>query len=124
MSHKPVLQPEQICDLLNYVLCRPIRGRRDTIVVECISPFIVRTWSYSEQFPVEQWCDRELINWRIIPDNRGVGRISGKIVPHILEQFLLQQAGWSRSTNVLLRRLWDNHPNKQSNSTLKGPLSK
>lgn len=98
MPNKSVLQPNELCDLLNYVLVRP-RWSRNKIVLERISPVVVRSWDHKhQQAGVEQWCDRQLIKDKVIPGSiASGGRRFGMVEPAVIQQFVIESQRWRSS---------------------------
>lgn len=69
MSKQPQLTPEQLTDLLNYVLGLPLRSLlSQKIVRDRIPVVVVRTWDKNyRQERVERWCDGVLVAYQVIP---------------------------------------------------------
>lgn len=90
--HNRDLQPDQLCDLLNYVLERPVRGSNGTVMAQAISVCVVRTWDAKRTLPaVENWCD-----WKLSLEGLSRTKYECKcgpkpVAPPVLFGFLAQQ---------------------------------
>lgn len=79
------LQPDQLCDLLNFVLERPNKK----LYIAKVSIVAVKSWAVSDSFPVELWCDHKLRECGIL--KKQVGR--NPVTPRVVIGFLAQQGG-------------------------------
>jgi hypothetical protein len=94
VSNPGLLRPRQLCDLLNYVLGRPIRGKTYEVVPR-INVCVVQSWDAGyQQASVERWCDARLEEAGVIP--KRVRRGHKIQAPRILEQFIAEQQAWMR----------------------------
>lgn len=63
------LTPEQLTDLVNYILGLPIRSIiTQKILTDRIPLVVVRTWALKyDRLHVERWCESVLITYRMMP---------------------------------------------------------
>jgi len=79
------LKPEQIADLVNYVLGLPRRNEHGKVIQEAIPVFVVRVWAWKrERRAVECWCNAALIEAHVIPKRRGKWQVG---MPAVLERW-------------------------------------
>jgi hypothetical protein len=95
------LPASQLCDLLNFVLSRPIRGKNKHILFERISVCVVDSWvSKRQRRPVLQWCEQQLVLAGALPTMPrrpgAPGRPQGVCVPKVIARFTVEQEGFRK----------------------------
>ena len=98
------LQPSEVCHLLNYVLCRPIRNPQGHTLARPIDVCVVKSWANKIQRKrVTAWCERQL---EVIPRDEPTYRWKRPaIVPAPIERFVLEQSGFKHHIQYRLEKM-------------------